>query len=105
MKIFVSKKGKYFGPIPQVYVGRPSPLGNPYSAKEHGLQVALELFEHSLKNLTPSQTKMLSFILMRAKNGGVVLTCWCKDEFSPSQSDHECHADIIKKYLYDNFKD
>lgn len=50
MAIYVSKKNRYAGGLPAFYVGRPSPLGNPFRADIHGLDKCLELFEDHLVN-------------------------------------------------------
>lgn len=74
-----------------VYIGRPSKWGNPYSHKEGTLAEfkvanraeALEKFE---KYLLENETLFNSLIELKGKTLG----CWCKP--------NKCHGDILAKW-------
>ena len=74
-----------------VYIGRPSKWGNPYSHKEGTLAEfkvanrteALEKFE---KYLLGNETLYNSLIELKGKTLG----CWCKP--------NKCHGDILAKW-------
>lgn len=74
-----------------VYIGRPSKWGNPYSHKEGTLAEfkvanraeALEKFE---KYLLENETLYNSLIELKGKTLG----CWCKP--------NKCHGDILAKW-------
>lgn len=86
-KVVHCKKDKY-----DVYIGRPSIWGNPFSHKEDTLakfkvssrKEAIEQYEHYLLN-----NKMLMEKLFELKNK--TLGCFC--------SPKSCHGDILKKYV------
>jgi hypothetical protein len=86
-KVVHFKKEEY-----DIYIGRPSIWGNPYSHKEGTLaefkvssrKEAVEKFEEYLLS-----NKELMDKLPELKNK--TLGCWCK----PSQ----CHGDVLKKYV------
>lgn len=79
-----------------VYIGRPSPLGNPFKL-EKGMKKGstLEKYEDWLRERIsrrdPKVCSELSRLYKLAKEDSLNLGCWC----SPSP----CHGDIIKKIL------
>lgn len=79
-----------------VYIGRPSPLGNPFKL-EKGMKKGstLQKYEawlrNKISNKDPEVCKELNRLYKLAKKGSLNLGCWC----SPSP----CHGDIIKKIL------
>lgn len=81
-----------------VYVGRPSPLGNPFpmsnKADVHERARVIEQFHGWLKGQleaqTPAVVAELQRIVQLAKTGPVYLMCWCAPE--------PCHAEIIAMY-------
>jgi len=81
---------------PAEYVGRPSPLGNPFTVKEHGRGTAIDLYKDWL-NLqyangnthVINEIERLAYLLK--KNGEITLSCWCVP--------NPCHADLIAKAL------
>jgi DNA polymerase I-like protein with 3'-5' exonuclease and polymerase domains len=71
-------------PLPPntVYVGRPSPWGNPFTVEDHGREQAVAMFrEHLL-----GDAALLARV--RAELEGKDLACWC----GPRQ---RCHADVL----------
>lgn len=86
-----------------VYIGRPSPLGNPYPEKIWGRKPCIELFSVEFFKLisTKKNTENLRYnavrrvlkdIYLSHKAGKHVrLICWCYPE--------ECHGDIIKSFI------
>ena len=74
-----------------VYIGRPSKWGNPYSHKEGTLaefKVAnrAEALEKYEKYLLENETLFNSLIELQGKTLG----CWCKP--------NKCHGDILTKW-------
>lgn len=75
------------------YVGRPSPLGNPFTAKQEGSRdKAVEKYRFWLniqwKSGNPQVVNEINRLKEKLKtNGELNLVCWC----SPAK----CHAEII----------
>lgn len=78
-----------------VYVGRPSPLGNPYAMTGEGMrsEVIEQYTKWLIANLGDQVVKTkLDMIGARLQVGlDVHLVCWC--------APLPCHADIIKQYI------
>ena len=86
-KVVHCKKEKY-----DVYIGRPSKFGNPYSHKEDTIaKFKVETREESIEKyedyLLQNEELMLSLPELKYKTLG----CWCKPL--------SCHGDILKKYV------
>ena len=86
-KVVHCKKEKY-----DIYIGRPSKFGNPYSHKEGTLaefKVATreESVEKYEEYLLQNEELMLSLYELKYKT----IACWCKPK--------SCHGDILKKYV------
>lgn len=86
-KVVHCKKEKY-----DIYIGRPSKWGNPFSHKEGtSAKYRCNTREEAVKNYEiwiKTQSKLINCI----KNGelnGKVLGCWCKPKL--------CHGDILVK--------
>ena len=85
-KVVHHKKNKF-----DVYIGRPSIWGNPYSHKEDTLAEfkvssraeAIEKYEQYLLSRKDLMDKLPE---LKHK----ILGCWCKPQ--------KCHGDILKKY-------
>lgn len=92
--------GEHDLPHPQVYVGRPSPLGNPYAIGKDGtrgevIELYREWIEHTMKH-DPESAASKEFdriVHMYIANGSIDLVCWCAPQ--------ACHADVIKDLLQD----
>lgn len=87
-KVVHCKKDKF-----DVYIGRPSKWGNPYSYKDGTLsEFKVDTREESIKKyeeyLLSNDDLMKCLPELKYKTLG----CWCK----PKKS---CHGDIIKKYV------
>jgi hypothetical protein len=79
-----------------VYIGRPSPLGNPFKIGEHGTrEEVIQRYrawlwqQIKLQGVVYEELKRLAAV---AKQGDLVLVCWCKE---PGRS-VRCHGDVIK---------
>lgn len=73
------KKAKY-----HIYIGRPSPWGNPYVIGEHGARnKVIELYEEWLWQ--PKRFKLRNKI--RNQLRGKILGCWCAPQ--------SCHGTIL----------
>jgi hypothetical protein len=69
-----------------VYCGRPSPYGNPFTVKEHGLDECLRLYRTYLELKLKENPKFLE--PLRGKD----LVCFCS-------LTSKCHCDIIIEFL------
>ena len=96
--IHVENKRTYRGP--GVYVGRPSSLGNPWRVPRgynHATDPdgVLEKYRAWLLNrlAEPSsfQSHDMSFLVRAARQGDLVLICWCAPK--------RCHADVIREEI------
>jgi|WetSurMetagenome_2_1015567.scaffolds.fasta_scaffold18354_9 hypothetical protein len=74
-KVVHCKKEKY-----DIYIGRPSKWGNPFSIKKYGRNQCIEMY----KEWILTQPKLLES-LHELKNK--TLGCWCKP--------NKCHGDIL----------
>ena len=77
------------------YVGRPSPLGNPFRPSEQGVGETLNKYEVWLKDRIAVWDTKVTDELRRleeiAKEGDLVLVCFC--------APNPCHADVIKRAI------
>jgi Domain of unknown function (DUF4326) len=75
-----------------VYVGRPSLLGNPFKIGRHGTrEEVIRQYRGWLWrqiNLRGEVYEELRLLAAKAKQGDLVLICWCVPE--------RCHAEILK---------
>lgn len=83
-----------------VYVGRPSAWGNPFTVEKHGRGEAVRLFEEYIKTRTPSARKVLGEGLI-----GKTLGCWC----APSggldiDGPLVCHAQVIARMVRGDYE-
>lgn len=93
----VVSKRSYDGP--GVYVGRPSPLGNPFSHREGTLAaVRTNSREESIaryrdwlrdqwRKKTPARAELERLARIYRQTGELTLVCWC--------APLTCHADVI----------
>ena len=94
-----------------VYVGRPSPFGNPFPTRKskfsdevYSLEESLELYrKHFEENLLGSR-EFGELVERYRKEGYLELDCWCVDrEIRRSEEvDMErcrCHAEVIAFYI------
>lgn len=79
-----------------VYIGRPSPLGNPFVMKNEAERDRVcdayeAWFEAQVKLKTPEVMQELRKLYKLSKQGHVVLGCYCAPK--------RCHGDTIKRWL------
>jgi hypothetical protein len=89
------------GPHPnptRFYIGRPSPLGNPFRIGRHGSREAViaQYADWLDWKLTPDNAGMPSATLFAelvavARRGDLTLICWC--------APLACHGDVIKSRI------
>ena len=97
-----------------IYVGRPTILGNPYSHLDKGTlaEFKCETREEAIdgyatwfcQKILAKDEKIISFlrdIKRKSLSGDVNLVCWCKHP----KIEKACHADIIKKWLESDLYD
>jgi len=101
-----------------IYIGRPSPLGNPYNTKPSSitnqktvsLQESLKKYRvYLIKELINKESKsykIIKTLIQRVKdNKDIQLNCWCcykeydMDNFI--YQDNQCHGQIITEVIYD----
>lgn len=80
----------------KVYIGRGSPLGNPWPISPgFPRRAVIELYRGWLQTMieikNPKVIEALDEIALRASTGGVDLVCFC----APSP----CHGDVIKEII------
>jgi len=83
-KVVHCKKEKY-----DVYIGRPSLFGNPFSIGRDGnrKEVIAKFGVYFFKRIMTDKKFHLAVLGLKGK----ILGCWCKPK--------ECHGDIIVEYL------
>ncbi len=79
-----------------VYVGRPSPLGNPYIMRDEnqrGLVIAMyeTWLRKQLLQDTPQKKEMQRLVDLYVKWHTLTLVCWCAPK--------RCHAEVIAKIV------
>jgi len=74
-----------------VYIGRPSIYGNPFSVKEYGREGCIEKYREYFYKRIKEDVKFKEEVL---KLKDKVLGCFCKPL--------ACHGDVIKEYLDNN---
>ena len=80
----------------EVYVGRPSVLGNPYKVGVHGNgdTVCDQYFSYFHEQvripISPIRVEIIRLYHL-AKTNDITLMCWCKP--------NRCHCDTIKEFL------
>lgn len=97
------------------YVGRPTVLGNPFThlKKNTKAMFIVDTVEDAVSqykkwldkavmgsggdNEVFNELKRLTKIYR--VNKILTLSCWCKDELDPRQSDHICHADVLRQEI------
>ena len=83
------------------YVGRPSPLGNPFEiSRKVTREQAIKLYEEWLRGRVeakdPLVLRELARIWEAAVRGPVTLVCWCHPK--------PCHAEVVKKVLAESLE-
>lgn len=76
---------------PVIYVGRPSPLGNPFRVGQDGTREEVIEKYSAWVGTTERSLKELMRIRDLAKKGDVALSCWC--------APLPCHANVIKSVV------
>ena len=84
------------------YVGRPSPLGNPFKLEREAQRGAvIERYERWLREHIASHDRQVCQELNRLyriarDTGELELTCWCAPK--------PCHADVIRRVLLETLE-
>jgi len=80
------------------YIGRPSPLGNPFVIGRDGdrEEVIMKYREYLKKAIKNNDKVKAEFERVKEFNrkGGVILICWCAPE--------KCHGDVIREMIENN---
>lgn len=94
------REGQVDRPGTTVYVGRPTPLGNPFAigidgTREEVVEEYAEWLNVQLQDPEPNeQQAMFSKLIQKARlHGRLHLQCWCAPK--------KCHAEVIRDALYD----
>jgi hypothetical protein len=79
----------------RVYIGRPSPLGNPFVIGRDGTrEEVIEAYRRRFSigvELDEAVQNAVAGLLEIARDGDLELECWC--------SPQHCHGDVIKSWL------
>ncbi len=107
MSIKVVNKHNHKPTINDIYIGRPSPLGNPFTHLETSTKAQVKVatreeaierykvwIKEKIKNRDPEVLQELTAIINKAKNVDINFVCWCHPK--------SCHGHILKKLL-DNY--
>ena len=103
----LSKRFSLSQPLPRtarVYVGRPTPLGNPFVVGPDGnLEQVLDKYAKWLqaKLTTKNQTSaMFNRLLALSKTSNLELVCWCAPDVGLTTADITyCHGQIVASFL------
>ena len=81
-----------------VYIGRPSPLGNPFVIGRDGdREKVIEKYREYLKKAIKYDGRVKSeFERIKELNtkGDVILICWCAPQ--------KCHGDVVRELIENN---
>jgi hypothetical protein len=92
-----ARRGQLSDPLPgQAYVGRPSPLGNPFQLGRAGSRAEViaryrRWLWARLQEPGSIERRELAQLLGRAQAGRLELLCWC--------APLPCHAEVIRSAL------
>jgi len=100
--IIVVNKRTHTPTMYDVYIGRPSPLGNPYSVATFGRDRCIDLYRDEFEKMisTKANTEHFNYALCRIqltkiwdlhRKGIVNLVCYC--------APLACHGDVLKEFL------
>lgn len=85
------------------YVGRPTPLGNPFEIGKHGTREEViakysEWLDLQMQDYQPNaQQAMIAALVNKARrHGQLTLVCWCAPQ--------PCHADVIRDVILDHWR-
>jgi hypothetical protein len=92
--ITVKNRRTYDGP--GEYIGRPSPLGNPFPMKEEAQRFEVIAWYKGwlwdqVRKENVEVTKELDRLTDIAAYGDLILICWCAPK--------PCHGDVVKAYI------
>jgi hypothetical protein len=98
LKITIGRARRGLGSLlpGQVYVGRPSPLGNPYALGRDGSREQViaryrRWLWAQLQTPGSAQERELRRLLAQARSGDLELLCWC--------APLPCHAEVVRSAL------
>lgn len=115
-QIKVTHKKRNTGLPNTFYVGRPSPLGNPFThyqastladVQVGSIEEAVERYEEYLDEEIENGNEQIiaefqPMLVALTEGKTIHLACWCKDEVTPFKTDYKvCHADVIRNVLLD----
>jgi len=84
----------------EVYIGRPSPLGNPFTVREHGREGCIEKYGVWLRrelNTNPEvKREMNRLYWLYKREGKLTLICWC--------APLACHGDVLKQIFEEMYR-
>ena len=79
-----------------VYVGRPSPLGNPFQMRSEADRAAVirayeRWLREQLRDESSAASRVIRDLAEQARHHDLCLLCWC--------APRPCHADVIKRII------
>lgn len=85
-----------------VYIGRPSIWGNPFSHKDNTkAEFKVNTVEEAVQNYKNWILKQPNLLKLLPTLKDKVLGCWCKTKKSPNAL---CHGDILKELIEDGIQ-
>lgn len=83
-----------------VYVGRPSIHGNPYTVRKQGRGEAVLMYENDVKSWTPEERMRRSKLL-----DGKIIACWCAPKGGiPIDGPLVCHAQVLARMVRGDYE-
>jgi len=78
------------------YIGRPSPLGNPFvigqdGSRAHVIRQYEEWLRQRIASREPAVVNEMNRLWRLAQRGDLTLVCWCAPQ--------ACHGDVVKRWL------
>lgn len=113
--VIVHVKRSGLSVTPFFNIGRPSPLGNPFSHLEKSkaavrVSTVDEAVHEYAKWLASNYREPLIYnelnrLYTAALNHETIyIGCWCMDELNPKSTDHNCHCTVVRRVLYKRYK-
>lgn len=118
--IKVVNKYKHIPTDNDYFIGRGSPLGNPFThlslnktkalyhceTREEAINSYKKWIDNEIQNKNKDIIDALNEIALKTKNGDVNLVCYCKPDINDpkyNNKEYSCHGDYIKSLIEQKF--
>jgi hypothetical protein len=88
-----------------IYVGRPSPLGNPFeltpkTSRAQAIAQYREWLLERLQTVNPTSKAFMILVDHYRKEGELTLICWCAVTYEkPDPPFSQCHCEVIREFV------